>query len=236
MVKAKRRARSRKSSIMVKLYQSTNKLSGLPYKGRARKTSDKLFVFPVFDQSSSLPNLPFAIITHINSGNRDALSKLLYSHFDPNCKINLSIVSEESINIKSFFKFNSAMSDLNPDLFMCVHATKLEGNRIRASIYNKATANRLIHDVVAPTITDSFLQPMVGKNRSDFVKSAIATETKLTHDGAEVEVNDTEQDLIVYMRLEMELLVDATTKLVTHWRVDHQVTSIVPVDILSADS
>lgn len=219
--------------MIVKLYQSTNKLSGLPYKGRAKKSSDKLYVFPIFDQCASLPNFPLAMITHLNSGNRDALSRLVYSHFDPKCKINLNVVSKDSISIKSMFMFFSVLTELNPDIMMCVHAAKLEGNRIKACIYNKATANRLIHDVVSTGEIDPLLQPMVGKNRSDFVKGAIATETKLTPESPEVENYDTDQDLIIYMRIEMELLVDATSKLITHFRVDHQVTSIVPVDPLS---
>lgn len=49
------------------------------------------------------------------------------------------------------------------------------------------------------------------------------------------EVNDTkiENDLVVYARIEMELLVNDLTKRVSHMSMRHQVSSVEPVEKLS---
>jgi len=193
-----------------------------------------LCVFPVFDQSAALQNLPSTMAMLINSGNLTALSRLLYSHLDKNCKVNLSIVSESSITIRSMLKFVNFITAMNPDLIMCVQATKVDGLRIKASIYKKCTVNNLIYDVASKSVVDPALLPILGQSRAEFVRRIIASGTTLNDEINKVQdVGETDQDLLMYARLEMEMIIDDKTKLVSHLSITHQVSSIEPVDQLS---
>lgn len=191
-------------------------------------------MFPVFDQSAALQNLPATMTMLINSGNLTALSTLLYSHLDKNCKVNLSIVSESSITIRSMLKFVNFITAMNPDLIMCVQATKVDGLRIKASIYKKCTVNNLIYDVTSKSVVDPALLPILGQSRTEFIRRIIASGTTLNDEIKKIQdVDETDQDLLMYARLEMEMIVDDKTKLVSHLTITHQVSSIEPVDQLS---
>ena len=164
----------------------------------------------------------------------NALSRLLYSHLDKNCKVNLNILSESSVTVRTMMMFLNFMTAVNPDMIMIVQTTKVDGLRIKASIYKKSTVNSLIYDVASKTVLDGVVLPMLGLTRADFFKRVLDSGSNLNEGIAEIrDVYDTDQDLLMYARLEMELVVDDKTKLVSHLRVTHQVSSIEPVEQLS---
>jgi len=219
------------------IYRPIDILTGLPCKGRrASRRKDKLYAFPLFDQSASLPNLPFTFTMLANSGNIDALSKLLYSHLEKNCLITLNCVSQSAVNLKLLLKFAKLMNEINPDSIMCVRGTRVSGQSIKASIYIKFTVNNLIYDVVSRSVREPALVPFLSTTRSGFVMKMIESGSVLNEETSKVrEVKETkiENDLVVYARIEMELLVNDLTKRVSHMSMRHQVSSVEPVEKLS---
>lgn len=221
---------------LAKLYRPTDQLTGLPCKGRAKNIKNKIHAFPLFDQSAALANLPFTITMFSNSGNVEALSKLLFSHFDKDCQICINCVSQSAINVKQMLKFINVMLDMNPDSIMCVQSTKVDGYSIRASMYKKFTMNTLIYNSVSRSVRDPVLLPFLGKSRSDFVAQLLASESVLNREITKVRGSDetkVEQDLLIYLRLDMEMGVNALTKRISQMTIRHQLSSIVPVEKLS---
>lgn len=200
-------------------------------RGAPSATGHKLYAFPSFDRSDALLFLPTTMISLLNAYDISGVSKLLQSHLDKNCAVEVSHLSNEVVSVHALIQFHSLLTDLHPDSLTCVHTTKVVDNQIRASIYTKFTANKTIYDSVARMSKDPLFVPMFGLQREASIKRNLDIEKKTEHEKNQfIEIANTDADLLVYMHIEMVLTINDFTKKVTRYGCTARITSIEPIN------
>lgn len=186
-----------------------------------------LYAFPSFDRSDALLFVPSTFVSLVNSYDIPGLSKLLYSRFDKNCEVYMPYLGERVATVNELIQFHSQLNDLHPDAIVCVHSTKVVENEIRAATYTKYTTSKTIYDSFARTnVSMGNDMPMFALEREASIKRNLAFQTE---DNAMTNALKTNEDLLVYMFLEMVLTIDDMTKKVTRYVVTGKITSIEPV-------
>ena len=190
-----------------------------------------IYVFPSFDKSDSLIFLPSTLSRHMNTGDMQAASKLLLSHLDKNCVI--SMVHQPAdlsggMNAKLLVKMLELVGDIHPDSITCVHQTKVDGNCIKSSVYAKFTDSKLIRESVQRTIREPLLRTLIGQSRADGVKRLMNSDSVLSDDTQQqyLSLAATEQDILVYIHVDLALTVDDITKKINHFQVNVRTTSM----------
>lgn len=198
----------------------------------------KFYAFPSFNVSDTMLFLPSAMAAFVNSADSNSLAKLLLSHFDKECEVKISLLQGHVINTRRFLKFYAIMADLRPDFIMCVHSSKMVDNQLCASIYVKFTDCKIIYDSVARSVTDPVFRTMFNPQHAHRLNYQAKINRMLSaeqEDGLAKLVHD-DEDVLVYVHLDMKLTIDDTSKKVTHYEVEGHVTSIQPVEALCVDS
>lgn len=229
---------SRRSSVGVKvrskLFRPRNKgidnnlaINSVHYKKDTKGGKYIFYAFPTYSASDALLFLPTAIASHMNSADVPSLSRLLMSHLDRDCACKLNLFQDEAINIRRFIQFHHIMIDLHPDSIMCVHNTRVVDNQLRASVYVKFTDCKTIYDSVAKSVTDPLFRALFGTHRaqSGLHGRAISDASGEVKNERSALVNS-DEDLTVYVRLDMVLTIDDATRKVTEFILDGQVTSM----------
>lgn len=201
-------------------------INSVHYKKDAKDGKYKFYAFPTYSPSDALLFLPTALASHLNSADVPSLTKLLMSHFDRECVVKLNLL-QEAITTKRFIDFNHIMIDLHPDSIMCVHNTRVIDSQLCASIYAKFTDCKAIYDSVAKSVTDSLFRTVFGTQRG---KSGL--HERAIHD-ASCDVKDEltalidgDEDLSVYVRLDLVFTIDETSRKITELGMQGQVTSV----------
>lgn len=189
----------------------------------------KLYAFPSFDRSDALIYLPTSLSRHMNAGDTKAVSRLLSSHLDENCTVKLSFFNLGQLNLKELIRAYEILQELHPDTIACSTNISVNENKIKASIYSKFTDCQIIQKSMRSTVTDPKFASVVHVERIDGVKHVQEnrTDEEMEHF---MEMAGSEQNLLIYMHLELEMTVDDFTKKVTEYCVSGRVTSIQPVD------
>lgn len=198
-----------------------------------------IVAFPSFDKSDSLIFLPSTLTRFMNSGDMQAASRLLLSHMDKNCVVSMAHHQPDhvggSMNAKLLVKMIELISDIHPDSVTCVHQTKVDGNCIQSSVYAKFTDIKTIRDSVHRSIRDPLLRTFIGQSRADGMNRLI-TNDALTDDQQQQfkSLASSEQDLLVYIHIDLALTVDDVTKKINHFKVNVRTTSMhtVPDKVL----
>jgi len=187
-----------------------------------------LYAFPSFDRSDSLIFLPTTLCRHMNCGDMAATSKLITTYFSKTCEIKLSYWEEPGIDVKFLLKLYQVLLEVHPDSIQVAQNIKVDGNKITASILSKYTDNRIIHDAVRrATVDPVFSNAMKSGRAEEFRQIGISA----THEMKNYEQMVTSQeDLLIYMHLELEYLVDDLTKKVSQFTVNGKITSIEPTN------
>lgn len=191
--------------------------------------SMKLYAFPSFDRSDALIYLPTSLSRHMNAGDTKAVSRLLSSHLDENCAVKLSFFDLGQLDRTGLIRAYEILQELHPDTISCSTNITVTENKIKASIYSKFTDCKIIQKSMRSTVTDPVFASVVHVERIDGVRH-------IQQDRTEEEMNNfmelagSEQNLLIYMCLDLEMTVDDFSKKVTEYRVSGRVTSIHPVD------
>lgn len=186
-----------------------------------------LYAFPSFDKSDALIYLPSTLTRYMNSGDMQAASKLLLSHLDKDCVVNLPHHPSGFMNTKTLIKLLNLVSDIHPDSVMCVHQTKVEGNQIWASIYIKFTDCRTIRDSVRKSISDPALKTMLDISREEQVRKSLTSEERTEEQKQHfLTLADTKDDILIYLSTEVVLTVDEITKKVSQFGIRSRTTSM----------
>lgn len=197
----------------------------------------KLYAFPSFDRSDALLFLPTAFAGYFNSADSPAISKLLFSHVTKSCAVNVNVLADENINTKSFLRFHEVMSEVFPDIIMCVTATKVVENQIRANMVMKFTACKPVYESVGRSLTGTVFEQMFGSCRTTSIRRSITREEIPEDERVRFfEIADTDLDLVLNTRCEMILTVDDLTKKVTHLTIRGRLTSMEAVVSDTANS
>ena len=192
-----------------------------------RPPSNILYAFPHFDKCDSLIYVPCTLTRHLNTGDFTAVSKLFNTHMDKDCRVYMDYASIGEINIKSFLRLHEVMLDAQPDRIMCVHTTKVVENQIMASVYLKATDNRTITDSVARTVKDPICAGLFTMNRAERMKLNLAAVNRTEEEKLKmIELADSKEDILVYVRLNLVLTFNDFTKKITSIICNGQVTSM----------
>lgn len=214
-------------------------INSVQYKKDAKGGKCKLYAFPTFAVSDALLFLPSAMASYINSADHDAFSRLLWSHLDKDCEIKINLLQDKVLNTRRFLKFHDLMTDLHPDSIMCVHSSKFVNNQLCASIYLKFTDSKVIYESVAKTVTDPVLRGMLGAQRA----SCLLHRSSIRNSHADADVKDEfsafvagDADFVVYVRIDMVLTIDETSKKVTCYELKGQVTSMKALDQIDYSS
>jgi len=189
-----------------------------------------LYAFPSFDRSDALIYLPTSLSRHLNSGDLKQVSKLLTSHLDKNCMINMSFLEPGALNVKYLIKAYEILSDMHPDMISCATNIVVAGNKIKATLHAKFTDVKMIHDYIRATVTDPVFAPIFQKDRIEGMRE------ELEKDGRPPEEVDhflsmasTGEDLLVYVNMSLEMTIDDLTKKVSEFTMSGRMTSMHPV-------
>jgi len=189
----------------------------------------KLYAFPSFDRSDALIYLPTSLSRHMNAGDTKAVSRLLTSHLDENCAIKLSFFDLGQLDRMGLIRAYEILQELHPDTISCSTNITVNENTIKASIFSKFTDCKIIQKSMRSTVTDPTFASVVHVERIDGVKHIQQNRTGEEMDHF-MKLAGSEQNLLIYMCLDLEMTVDAYTKKVTEYCVSGRVTSIHPVD------
>ena len=192
---------------------------------------NKLFAFPSFDKCDALLFLPSTLARHLNSADMPAASKLLHSHLAPSCEIFVAVLSEKSISVSAYVKFNEMLAEMLPDQIMCVHSTKVVENQISAVVYMKGTACKSVFSSVASMSSyeqlDAPLKPFFGRDRENTLKLAIKRDHPYLEEKTPLHAQaESELDLLLYVRINMVLTIDEVCKKVTRIDISNTLTDV----------
>ena len=188
-----------------------------------------LYAFPSFDKSDALIFLPTSLSRHMNSGDTEATSKLILSHLDRDCLINLEHYQPGLLNTKSFVKMLDLITNLHPDSIMCAQGIKVDGNQISASLFAKFTDNKVIYESVRSTLKDPALRAVFGFPRAVKVRKSLENAPRGEEESQQIiTFADSDEDLLVYVHVELTMTVDELTKKVSKFYVTSRLTSMHP--------
>ena len=159
----------------------------------------------------------------MNCGDMAATSRLITSHFSKTCEIKLSYLDGPNIDVKFLLKMYNMLMEIHPDGIQVAQNTKVDGNKITASIFSKYTDNRTIHEAVRRTTDDPVFSEAMKKERVEELR-----DFGISKDHEQLAAS--QDDLLMYMHLEVEYLIDDMTKKVSKFTVNGKITAIEPTD------
>lgn len=200
---------------------------GLKFPNMSRKPKyAPLFVFPSFDKCDSLLYFPTSLARHLNSGDFVGLAKLFNSHVRKTCDIDFAccIQKPSPLGLVRLFEF---MDQLHPDSMMCCHTTKVVENQILSTLYLKFTDCKVIFDSVCGAVKDPMFKSMFSGNRADCLKERLELHTRPEAEREKIcAVLETDQDFVVYLKIEMSMTVDNLTRKAVAMKFTSQFTSL----------
>ena len=186
-----------------------------------------LYAFPSFDKCDSLIYLPTALTRHMNSGDVSSLSKLLRTHLDKNCAVNLAFLNNQALNVNILIMTYKLMLDLHPDTLQVAHNIKVDGNKISASVLVKYTDNVLIHESLRRTNKNSTFTPVLQMDRVEGWEKECASAGRSEQETQHyLALATSRADLCINLHMQLELIVDDLTKKVSQFSMSGRVTSM----------
>ena len=196
-----------------------------------RARTNVLVAFPLFDKCDSLVYFPHSYVRLLNSGDVLSTSKLIESHADKGCKVLFKFGGEIYVAPQPLNVYNEILQiseDLEPDRIMCVHSTKVVDNQIRSVVYMKLTDSQTLYTVVCNTLRDPEWKQWSKRaerfkmySNTKYIDSTVREEVML-----HAQAND---DVLLYLRMDLILTFDDWTKKVVCIETDYHVTSVHPV-------
>lgn len=220
--------KSRKKGLTIE--QTLSEGGIMPNMSR-RSPSNVLLVFPNFDKCDSLLYFPSTMTKHMNSGDIDAISKLLSSHLDKDCIIKFSCGIDYEVSQKTFMRLIDISDDLEPDRIMCVHSTKVIENQIKATVYMKLTDSQELYNLMSGVLqNEPDLSTVCVADRAGRF-SLYAKDTSLTdHKKQELLMySNSCADLLLYIQCDMIMTFDDFTKKVVDIGFTYILTSVHPM-------
>jgi len=215
--------RKDKSKVVVKT--AFSRTVGKRVRSRRRA---KLLAFPHFDKCDSLIYFPHSMVRMLNSGDLKSLSKMMHSYVHPSCKVNFAedkIFTTTYHQVLEVFAFEETV---HPDSLMCVHNTKVESNEIKATVYFKFTdCKQLSSQVPLPDFKVPFEDEESIATRSGLKKKLIKSTTAHVDDEV-LRLIDSERDIVVYGKMQMNLKVDDFSKKIMDFMFQVELTSCAP--------
>lgn len=131
------------------------------------------------------------------------------------------------MSVKAYIKMQELVIELHPDIILCVHTTRVEGNEIRASAVLKFTASKALYTAMSRLKSTAVFSPYFSVDRAEGLRHIISRED-IPHDESVYfhSLLDTDLDLVIHKRTEMVLTFDDTTKKLTRLSIKCRLTAI----------
>lgn len=134
---------------------------------------------------------------------------------------------EHELRPTLFLKSYELLNELQPDRIMCVDATKVEENRINASIHMKFTDCQTIYDSVARSVVEPQLKHMVPTDRKDTLRYKVSTMNNTAEEQARYSaLVESGVDLLLYVHLFMDITFDNTSRKIKKMHFHGSLTSL----------
>lgn len=201
----------------------------LQFKAKTRRHPEaKLYAFPSFDKSDALVYFPCTLARYLNSSDFPSLSKLVSSHLDKSCDINIyTKVPGAPLNSAGFLALFETMDQVHPDSISCCHSTRVVENEIQSRMYFKYTDCKSLISAVTRTIKDPRFNWLAATSREDRLKNHFNVQNRPQHEQRELTaLVESGEDLVVYGEVDLRLTFDDITKKVTYLRYAAEFTSI----------
>lgn len=163
-----------------------------------------------------------------------SLWKLFQSHMDKNCGVLMADcynTKDHSMAPTTLFKTYELLNEIQPDRIMCVDRTKVEENRIHASIHMKLTDSRFIYDSAIRHSKEPELIRKMPVDRQICLRHKIGTMSQpqevLNQYYAWV---DADLDLLLYAHVLMDITFDDATRKITHIHFHGDLTSMHAIE------
>ena len=202
-----------------------NRLSSILPNVSKMNANNLIFAFPRFNRSDSLLYLPHTLTKLMNSGDTDTISKLFQHHLDKNCVV---MLGPERIGVSALLSMSRVISDIRPDLIICVRETKVVGNVIYASSYMKYTdvKQSYISDVI--NTADEQVKHKFTKKREYLLNKGEHSGPQRT-DEEQTELAAlaaSDANVLVYATCNMMFIIDDKTKKIVKFCFDRRITSV----------
>lgn len=192
-----------------------------------RPPSSVIVAFPHFDRCDSLLYFPHTLIRHFNTTDMNSVSKLMSTHADKDCKIRVVWGEEFCLSTKAFLRCMEISNDLEPDRIMCVHSTKVIENKICSSVYMKLTDSQPLYRLMSYVCQEPDVSSMCIPDRAQrfklYAKDFGTTDLIKQQLIACAVTND---DVLFYIRMDLTLTFDDTTKKIIGMDHTYELTSL----------
>jgi hypothetical protein len=187
----------------------------------SRKTAGStIYSFPSFDKCDSLLFFP---ATFTNSGDFPSLVKLIQSRIDQRCDIVMASVNVNAATMVNMFEL---MNEVHPDSVICVVATKVVENQIRAKMCYKYTDNRTLRQAMERSFPNPVVYKACSGPRTDADLLMQFVESKPPHERAEIAFTLAHaEEVVIYGNSYMTITFDDYTKKVTALQLECEFTS-----------
>lgn len=131
------------------------------------------------------------------------------------------------IDVNFLLRLYTILLEVHPDSIQVAHNTKVDGNKITASIFAKHTDSRSIHEAVHRTTKDPFLSSKLVKGRAEEMRKVLQNDPRPPEELQRYqEMAASEDDLVLYLHLEVEYMIDDLTKKVSQFSMNGKITSM----------
>lgn len=190
----------------------------------------KLYAFPSFDKSDAMLYLPSTIARLTNSGARDECNRLLKNHCAKDCQVVLGKYNTVSISLMKYTGLLDIVDSIFPDMFSCMHSTKVEDNRISADMYFKYTNSPDIHrnaHTIKGISSDPFYKSAFLGNR----KELLYRDTQLVHQSEEIRnriaaLIELDEEMEIYGKESLTFTIDPHSKKILTYRSAITIVSV----------
>ena len=184
----------------------------------------KLYAFPLFDKCDSLLFFPSTFAALLNSADLPSLTKLLKLRTDKNCAFH---TCGQAMDLDKYMNVFEIVNELHPDSVTCVHQTKVIENKICSSVYMKLTDSQSLYRLMSYVSLEPDVSSMCIPDRAQrfklYAKDFGTTDLIKQQLIACAVTND---DVLFYIRMDLTLTFDDTTKKIIGMDHTYELTSL----------
>lgn len=193
----------------------------------SRKSKD--VAFPAFGKCESIKLFPISFASCLNSGDLCSLAQLMNSRVDRHCDIN---ILGHSLQRDQFYRYYELCNERFPDCVSHIHKIVVVGNQIKAVIFFKYTASKLIDKSVTVSSIDRTLPKSLHTDPARL--NAFIASQPIEDRPALLTTVYTADELVVSGNGLMTLTVNERTKKITTLEITCDATGFEPVEMPAA--
>jgi hypothetical protein len=153
---------------------------------------------------------------------------MMNSYLHKGCRVRFCGMDDGQWTYHRIVEMFQFANEVHPDSLMCVHNTKVEDNQISSAMYFKYTDCKRLNDSLRRTIRDPMILHMITTRDNKLIESIAANAKMQDEERRRLSLLiDSEEDLVMYGRMDLQLTFDAYSKKVTGLSFVAHLTSAV---------